>query len=56
MYWEYYQQKVKELNKQFPNKIFFLKTEEINNQQKQIQLFDFLEIPKKDRTYQLVRK
>ena len=52
MYWEHYQTKAKELKEQYPDMMFFLQTEEINNHRKQVQLFDFLEIPEQDRVYQ----
>lgn len=55
-YWEYYQKRAKGLKKQFPEIIFFLQTKELNNLDKQKELFDFLEIPEINRKYQIVRK
>lgn len=56
MYWDYYQKRMAIIKKQFPSIIYYLRTEDISDFNKQKELFDFLEIPKSDRKYQKVKR
>lgn len=54
LYWDSYQRKAKRLKEKYRDKIFYMSLYDLNDKARLKQMYDFLEIPKSDRNYNIM--
>jgi len=56
LYWESYQRKAKRLKEKYPNRIFYMSIYDLNQKDRLKIMYDFLEIPKEYRNYNITKE